>query len=633
MTDDTNARPATQRADNARPDAAKDDIEALGELSESERRRLLLRRFLRMAGQFWSGPGKARAWFLTGGLLAIIVAVVGAAYAMNLWNRAIFDALERRDPPAVGQLALVYIAILAVSVAFSIVQVYMRAALQRRWRRWVTNHIIDRWLSNGRYYQLNLVTGDHANPEARMSDDIRIATDAPVDFVSGVLQAFLSAATFIVVLWTIGGALDLSIIGIPIQVPGFLVIAAVLYACLASGAMVVIGSRFVQASEAKNQSEAEFRYVLTRVRENGESIALIRGEEEEKMGLTRSLGAVLTAWKRVAIQTMKTTAVSQTSSFIAPVLPIILCAPKYLDGSMSLGQIMQAASAFTIVQAAFNWIVDNYPRLADWTASAVRVGSLAASLDTLERAEDSDQVGRISISNEGEGAALRLKDLSVALDDGTAILDETEVEIMPGERVLIAGESGTGKSTLVRALAGLWPWGGGSVEVKKGASLFLLPQRPYIPVGSLQRAATYPDPPESKSEKEVAEALKLVGLEHLADKLSEEGPWDQTLSGGEKQRLAIARILLHNPDIVVLDEATAALDPKSQDELMELLFNRSPDTTIVSVGHRPELEAFHTRKLTLARRREGARLVRDDVLRRGRPKKSLTRWLFRRKAA
>jgi putative ATP-binding cassette transporter len=330
---------------------------------------------------------------------------------------------------------------------------------------------------------------------------------------------------------------------------------------------------------------------------------------------------------------MKTTAVSQTSSFIAPVLPIILCAPKYLDGSMSLGQIMQAASAFTIVQAAFNWVVDNYPRLADWTASAVRVGSLAASLDTLERAEKGDQVGRISISNEGEGAALRLNDLSVALDDGTAILDDTAVEITPGERVLIAGESGTGKSTLVRALAGLWPWGGGSVEVQKGASLFLLPQRPYVPVGTLQRAATYPDPPESKSEEEVAEALKLVGLEHLAEKLGEEGPWDQTLSGGEKQRLAIARVLLHDPDIVVLDEATAALDPKSQDHLMELLFDRSPNTTIVSVGHRPELEAFHTRKLTLARRREGARLVRDDVLRRNRTKRSITRWLFRRKAA
>lgn len=638
MSDTTDVRQdAAREGDTAPPDDLPEekDIrepEELEELSESERRRLLLWRFLHTARRFWTERGSARAWLLTGGLLAIIVAIVGAAYAMNVWNRAIFDALDRRDAPVIGHLALIYLAILAVSVIFAIIQVHLRTALQRAWRRWLTSRLVARWLDNGRYYQLNLVTGDHANPEARMSEDMRIATEAPIDFVSGVLQAFLSAATFIVVLWTIGGALDLSIIGIAVVVPGFLVVAAVLYAAIASGAMVMIGSRFVRASEAKNQNEAEFRYVLTRVRENGESIALIRGEEEERAGLQGSLGNVLGAWRNVAIQTMKTTAVSQTSAFIAPVLPIILCAPKYLDGSMSLGQIMQAASAFTIVQAAFNWVVDNYPRLADWTASAVRVGSLMASLDTLERAEKGDQVGRISITNEGQEAALRLDDLSVALDDGTAILDDTEVAIMPGERVLIAGESGTGKSTLVRAIAGLWPWGGGAVEVKKGATLFLLPQRPYVPVGSLKRAATYPDAPDSKSDEDVAKALEEVGLAHVVEKMSEEGPWDQTLSGGEKQRLAIARILLHNPDIVVLDEATAALDPTSQDDLMALLVERAPDTTIVSVGHRPELERFHTRKLTLARRREGARLVRDDVLRDG-PQRRISRWLFRRRAA
>ena len=621
------AIPSRKQKDPAFADDADPEISNSLELDEQERRRLLLRRFLTTASQFWTGESRSRAWFLTASVMAIIIGVVGAAYAMNLWNRAIFDALEQKNAPRVGMLALVYVGILAVSVVLSITQVYLRTKLQRSWREWVTRNTIDRWLRNGRYYQLNLVGGDHKNPEARLSEDVRIATDAPVDFVTGVLQAFLSAATFVVVLWTIGGSLNLAVIGIPVEIPGFLVIAAMLYAEIASGAMVIIGSRFVKASEAKNQTEAELRYVLTRVRENGESIALIRGEEEERIGLKRSLGNVLEAWRDVAVQTMKTTAVSQTSSFIAPILPIILCAPKYLDGSMSLGQIMQAASAFTIVQAAFNWIVDNYPRLADWTASALRVASLIASIDSLESAETGDQVGRIKISNEGDGAALRLRDLSVALDDGTAILDETEVDVMPGERVLIAGESGTGKSTLVRALAGLWPWGGGSVEIQKGASLFLLPQRPYVPVGSLQRAVAYPAAPESIPESDVKEALELVGLAHLADRIMDEAPWDQTLSGGEKQRLAIARILLHSPDIVVLDEATAALDPKSQDELMDLLVSRSPQTTIVSVGHRKELEAFHTRKLTLARRRGGARLIRDDDLRQRAARKPLKTWL------
>jgi putative ATP-binding cassette transporter len=597
---------------------------------DKPRRRYLLRRFWHSAAGFWTGDRRYNAWLLSAALLLVILLVVGAAYAMNAWNRAIFDALQNRDSAAVARLSLLYFIILAFSVLFGIAQVHFRMAIQRRWRGWINDHLVDRWLSNGRYYQLNLVKGDHANPESRIADDVRIATESPVDFVSGVTHALLSAATFIVVLWTIGGSLDITVAGFALHVPGFLVLAALAYALLASGSMVLVARRFASASENKNQSEAEYRYVLTRLRENGESIALIQGEEEERKGLSRALRKVLAAWRDIAIQNMKTTSVSQTSGFIAPVLPIILCAPKFLDGSMSLGQVMQAASAFTIVQGAFNWLVDNYPKLADWTASARRAASLMASLDALEEAAGGDDVTRISIDREAEGPALRLRDLSVTLDDGTAVLSETDVAVEHGERVLIAGESGTGKSTLVRAIAGLWPWGGGSVEVKKGAKMFLLPQRPYVPVGTLRRAATYPDAPESRSPEEIADAFKRVGLDHLADKLDDEGPWDQTLSGGEKQRLAFSRILLHKPDIVVLDEATAALDPASQVKLMELVADR-PDTTLLSVGHRPELEAFHTRKIELERRREGAKLVRDIELPSEPMHRSLWRWTRRRR--
>jgi vitamin B12/bleomycin/antimicrobial peptide transport system ATP-binding/permease protein len=362
--------------------------------------------------------------------------------------------------------------------------------------------------------------------------------------------------------------------------------------------------------------------VLTRLAENGESIAVLGGEDEERNAVNRSLRTVLRRWRDICFQTMRTTIVSQTSSYVAPVLPVLLCAPKFLDGSMSLGEVMQAASAFTIVQGAFNWLVDNYPRLADWTASARRVSSLMVSLDNLERAEDSDEVGRID-RNETAEAALRLRDLSVTLDDGTEVVKDAEVTIAPGERVLVAGESGTGKSTLVRAIAGLWPWGEGNVEVASGAKLLLMPQRAYVPVGTLQRAATYPEPPKSKSVAEVAKTFRLVGLGHLAKQIDEEGPWDQTLSGGEKQRLAFARILLHRPDIIVLDEATSALDPESQDKLMELLTKELGATTIVSVGHRPELEAFHNRKIVLERRSGGAKFVTHIRLR---GRRFLRRW-------
>ena len=601
-------------------------------ISDQLRRRLLLRRFWQGAKGFWGAAGGRRSWLLTGAILLLILLNLAASYGMNIWNRAIFDALEKRDAATVFFVSMVYFPLLAASVCLVVAQVYARMTTQRRWREWLTHHLLDRWLVNGRYYQLHLVHGDHKNPEYRIADDIRLATDSPVDFAAGVTTAVLSAATFIAVLWTIGGSLSFSLVGIEITIPGFLAVAAVAYAVLASGSMVFIGHRFVTVSENKNQSEAELRYVLTRLSENGESIAVLGGEDEERDAVDKSLTTVLRRWRDICFQTMRTTIVSQTSSYIAPVLPIILCAPKFLEGTMSLGEVMQAASAFTIVQAAFNWLVDNYPRLADWTASAVRVSALMVSLDNLERAESGDAIGRIERGDGAgaAGAALRLTNLSVTLDDGTEVVKDAEVVIAAGERVLVAGESGTGKSTLVRAIAGLWPWGKGSIQVESGAKMLLLPQRAYVPAGSLRRAATYPEPAESKSVDEVAKALKQVGLGHLVDRLDEEAPWDQTLSGGEKQRLAFARILLHRPDIIVLDEATSALDPESQDKLMELLTKELNATTIVSVGHRPELEAFHNRKITLERRRGGAKFVTDIRLRRGRLIRKL---LPRRRAA
>lgn len=596
--------------------------------SDTSRRRLLLRRFWMGAKGFWGKSGERSAWWLSGAVVLIVVLNLGTLYGMNLWNRGIFDALDKRDLHRVFVLAMVYFPLLAASVFLASTQVYARMTMQRRWRAWLTHHLVDRWLANGRYYQLNLVSGDHQNPEFRIADDVRIATELPIEFTTGVLSAFLSAATFIFVLWTIGGPLEFPIGGLHVSIPGFLVVAAVLYSVIASGAMVLIGRRFVHVSERKNQAEAEYRYILTRLRENGESIALIRGEDEERAGVDHALGSVLRNWRDICRQTIKTTIVSQTSGYIAPVLPILLCAPKYLAGTMSLGEVMQAASAFTIVQAAFNWLVDNYPRLADWTASARRVSTLMLAFDALETAEKG--FGRIERTDDGEDAALKLANLSITLDDGTAVVDEAEVSIMPGERVLISGESGSGKSTLIRAIAGLWPWGEGKIEVRKGAKIMFLPQRPYIPVGSLRRAAAYPDPADSRTTEEVARALEFVGLEKLVPEIDEEAPWDQTLSGGEKQRLAFARIVLHQPDIIIMDEATAALDPTSQNQLMELLLRQPEQTTLISVGHRPELELFHRRKIVLERRRGGTRLVSDVHLE---PRPSLTglvrRWLGR----
>jgi ABC-type uncharacterized transport system fused permease/ATPase subunit len=306
--------------------------------------------------------------------------------------------------------------------------------------------------------------------------------------------------------------------------------------------MFLIGRRLIVASERKSQAEAEYRYGLTRLREDAEGIALLEGEHEERRGAERSFRAVVGAWRDVCLQSMRTTVVSQTSGYTAPILPIILCAPKFLDGALTLGEVMQAASAFVLVQSALNWMVDNYPRLAEWVAAARRVAALDMSLAALARA---------------------------------------------------------------------WPWGRGRIEVRAGARLLVLSQRAYLPAGSLRRVVSYPDAADNRSAGEISAALQKVDLGHLAAHLDEDAPWDRILSGGEKQRLAFARVFLMRPDIVVLDEATAALDLPSQDRLMKRLMRELKDATVVSVGHRPELAAFHDRTVVLSSGVWGATLASD----------------------
>jgi putative ATP-binding cassette transporter len=621
----------TETAPAPLPAEANLNAQLTPEEAEQARRAYLLKRFWISARGYWGRNGSKLAWPASIGLLVLIGMNVGFQYSINVWNRGLFDAIEHRNAEEVYSLGALFPLLVLGSVGLVTMQVYVRMLIQRRWRSWLTKSLIARWLANGRYYQLNLIDGDHQNPEARMSEDMRIATESPVDFVAGVISAFISASTFIVVLWTIGGSLSLPIAGQVITIPAFLVIAAVVYAIVTSSSIAFIGRRFVRVSEAKNQVEAEFRYTLTRVRENGESIALLGGEEEERNDLDRTFGSVRKQWRLLAHQYMRTTLVSHGSMLIAPVVPVLLCAPKFLNGSMSLGEVMQAASAFTIVQGAFGWLVDNYPRLADWNACARRVASLMMSLDGLERAEQGGTVGRIA-HGEAEGdVMLSLTDLSVSLGDGTAVVKETQVEIGAGERVLIAGESGSGKSTLVRAIAGLWPWGGGSVKFHADQELFMLPQKPYIPSGTLHRAVAYPKAADNWTQGAIGEALTKVGLGHLTEKIDEEAPWDHTLSGGEKQRLAFARLLLNRPDIIVLDEATSALDEKTQDKIMQMLIEEMPEATILSVAHRVELEAFHSRKITLERREGGARLVSDiDLAPHARRRNVLSRVLQRR---
>src|SRR4029453_9874938 len=376
-------------------------------------RRYLLATFWETALRFWRSGWPA--WLLTAALHTITLANLFVQYRINVWNRHLFDALEGKDGSEVLRQALIFLPLTVANVSMAVAAIYTRMSTQRTWRRWLNGRVLDRWISGGRYYQLSFISGDHANPEYRVAEDLRVAVDAPVDFAIGLLNAFLSAVTFIGVLWFIGGAPTIP--GTGITIPGFLVVAAVIYAVVASGAMASIGRSFVRVSESKNQAEAEYRYGLTRLRENGESIALLGGETEERVGLDTAFGNVLRRWRQYTLQYLRKTVVSQTSQTFVPVVPLILCAPKYLASEMSLGQVMQAASAFVTVQIAFTWLVDNYPRLADWTASARRLASLLVSLERLERS-DLEQGPRHITLRESEGPAVELRQGSGGLGDG-----------------------------------------------------------------------------------------------------------------------------------------------------------------------------------------------------------------------
>lgn len=574
-----------------------------------------LRRFCRDAAGYWVGSGSGIAWLVTIIMTAVVFASLGITYGLNLWNRHFYDALGAKDAGAALHQALVFPGLVGLYLGLCVFAMWARMTMQRTWRAWLNAHILKRWLAHSRFYKLELVGGDHKNPEHRINDDLRIATEMPVDFVSGFVTSLLSAATFIVVLWNVGGALKLDLGGDVLVIPGALVIAAVLYALIVNGSMLAVAFRFIPLTEQKNQAEAEYRYALTRVRENAESIALLGGAAAEGGRLDQGFGAVIARWRDLMGQHMRAVIVQQGSAQLCGVVPVLLCTPRYFDGSMSLGAIMQIASAFAIVQHALSWFMENYTRLADWTASARRVGALMLAIDEIESAE-AGRALRIE-RRQGGAAALELNDVVVALDDGTPIVRGASILIAAGEHVLIAGESGSGKSSLVRAIAGCWPWGQGSVTLAAGRRIQVVPQRPYVPFGTLREAVTYPLAAADFESPSVSRALALAGLGQFANRLDHIAAWDRILSEGEKQRLAIARLLLHRPDIVALDEATSALHVQGQADLMAVITRELPQATIISVGHRPELEAYHDRKLTIARRIDGAVISADQPIRRG----------------
>ncbi len=584
-----------------------------------------LRSFAAIAAGYWTAPGhKSIAWTLTAGMLVFGVINVGITLWLNIWNRDFFNALEKRDTAMLVQQIYILAAIVVSGGVSVAIHLHIRRRLQINWRSWLTQVTTRRWLHAGRQYQLGLLANEIDNPDGRIAEDIRVSTEVAVEFAQTILQCILQLITFLSVLWVLSGTLPIRIGTFEFSLPGYMVWAAVLYALFGSILTYALGRGLIEAGNVRQGREADVRSVLIRARENAEGIALMRGEPDERARLAGAMGNLRGAWHAQTRGQGSLQLLTSSLAYIAPVVPLILALPRFLAGDMQLGGLMQTAQAFSNVQWALSWLIDNFPRFAEWRASVDRVVHLHQVLHDLEDDIETPGGERIEVIS-GEADRLVLREVGLSRPDGEALVAEAEVEIQPGERVLIRGQSGSGKSTIMRAIAGVWPWGRGSVELPRGRIAFM-PQKPYFPLGTLRDAMLYPEKPDGVDDEVLRETLHKVGLDHLRDRLDDEDRWDHILSGGEQQRVAFARVLIQKPRWVFMDEATSALDEAGQANVMKLLAEELPETAVISIGHRPGLEAFHTRELVLEPGEEGAQL-------RARPSQRGLRDIYRKMSA
>lgn len=540
-------------------------------------------------------------------MLVLGVVNVGIALWLNIWNRDFFNALDKKDTAQLVQL-LWMLALIVVSAGVAVaIQLHVKRRLQINWRAWLSSVTLLRWLDSGRQYQLGMVADEVDNPDGRIAEDIRVSTELAVEFAQSLLQCVLQLFTFLGVLWILSGSMPLRFFGFEFDLPGYMVWAAVAYALIGSTLTYFLGRGLIQAGNVRQGREADFRGGLTRARENAEGIALMRGEADERERLRGALSDLRSAWNVQTRGQGNLSLLTSSLAYLAPVVPLIVALPRYLGGEIALGGLMQTAQAFSSVQWALSWLIDNFPRFAEWRASTGRVVHLHLVLADLEDDAAAPDDARIVVHPATQSDRLIMRELGLARPDGEMLVAEAEVEIRRPERVLIRGQSGSGKSTIMRAVAGVWPWGRGAIHLPTGAITFM-PQKPYFPLGTLRDIMLYPTAPEGIDDDVLKEMLHKVGLDHLRERLDESERWDHILSGGEQQRVAFARALVHKPEWIFMDEATSALDEAGQENVMKLLIEELPETSVVSIGHRPGLEAFHTRELTLVPGADGTKL-------------------------
>lgn len=534
-------------------------------------------------------------------LLALVVAlnlaVVFINVRLNAWNAGFYDALDKRDWP-VFKSSLAEFAILAFSfIIIATFRTYFRQMLEIRWRQWVTDTNLSKWFTRQAYYRIER---DHLadNPDQRISEDIRTLVNSSLALSLDLLTTLVSLFSFITILWTISGAVSFLLGGMNITIPGYMVWVAALYAVVGSFFIFKVGRPLVGLSYRQQQVEADFRFLLVRLRESAEQVALYRGEGAELSRLKSAFGAVRENWWQIMVVTKRLIFANSIYAQIAIVFPIMAAAPRYFAGAFTLGVLMRIIDAFGQVSDGFSWFVNSFATLADWKATINRLREFTRVID---EPPQQPHAGAISVvtANSSSAPGYAATDLHLALPNGVPLAAAGTFAFTPGSHWLIRGRSGCGKSTLLRALAGLWPFGSGRIDVPANARVLFLSQQSYLPIDTLKAALAFPSPPDTFSDAECRDALAAVNMDQYASELSTPAHWARRLSGGEQQRLAAARALLQKPDYLFLDEATSALDVETEEAVYEALHARLPNTAMVSVAHRETLGRFHQHTMTL----------------------------------
>jgi putative ATP-binding cassette transporter len=563
--------------------------------------RRLLRILWRLGRVYWGSPDAKVGMLLLALAIALELGTVYANVRLAHAERDVLDALEQKQ-------AVVFFAdtgiFLAAMVAFTLVstyRVYIRQALEIRWRSGLTDHYLERWIGRQAYSQARLHGDEVDNPDQRIAEDVRDYVASALGLSLSMLSAVITLLSFGGLLWALSRDFRLPLDGTELHVPGLMLWVAVGYALVSTWLTHLLGRRLVPINFDRLRFEADFRYGLVHFRDHVESITLSRCDALERIGnVDRFRNVIANWWQLIRAQrnlSLLTTGIGQANGLV----PLLVAAPAYIAGHLTLGSVAQIRFAYIQVSGALNWFVYAYQEIARWRANIERLATFAEVMDATER--DLASAGIQVVLK--EGGRLSLEDLRIDAPDGHVLFEHANATAAPGDRIAIAGPSGAGKTTLLRALAGIWPFGRGRIELPARARMLFLPQRPHLPLGSLRAVTSYPEPEGTYPDERVIEVLRLLGLGHLEARLDEVEPWDDQLSGHEQQRLALARVLLYEPEWLFLDKATSELDEAMERRVYDLFAERLPAAMLISVAHRPAVEAYHARRWVLSPRDHG----------------------------